>query len=208
MSDWTAAADEDVLAGIAHGDEVALGVLYDRYSRRAQGLAYRVLGDRGAAEEVVQESFVRIWRRADTFKPGRGSVERWLMAIVHHRAIDRVRAHPGRVRAEVSLDQVERVLQGDDPWNDVDRLLRREELERWLATLPDAQRRTLELAYFGGYTQSEIAAMTGAPLGTVKGRTRDALRKLRELPLAVLSRDTGGVHAPHPGMGESATGRS
>lgn len=190
MADWGDATDEDVLAGVGRGDETALGALYDRYGRRAHGLAYRVLGERGAAEEAVQEAFMSIWRRADSFAPGRGSAERWILTIAHNRAIDRLRARAGRVRTEAPLDAFASVLQSDDPWHDVDRLLRRDELERWLAELPAAQRQALEMAYFDGYLQHEIAAMTDVPLGTVKARTRAALKRLRERPAIAM-----GLHA-------------
>lgn len=191
LSAWVDASDEDVLRGIARRDERALGAFYDRYGARAFALAYRLLADRGAAEDVVQDAFMSVWRRAISFEPGRGSAQRWLLAIVHHRAIDRLRGAAGRVRHEAPLDLLDRVLATDDPWHEIDLGLRRDQLRRWLAELPESQRRTLELAYFEGYTQHEIAALLGVPLGTVKARARLGLRKLRDLTVGIEARDLG-----------------
>jgi RNA polymerase sigma-70 factor (ECF subfamily) len=190
-SEWSAATDEELLLAVAQGDEEALGVLYDRYGGRAIGLAYRILGERGAAEDVVQEAFLSIWRRAVSFEQGRGRAQHWLLAIVHNRAIDRVRSAAGRRGTDTPLDLVDRVLTLDDPWHGIDGLVQREELRLWLASLPDTARRTLELAYFEGYMQREIAEMMGVPVGTVKARIRSALRKVRELAEA-----QGVVYAP------------
>jgi len=207
VSGWDEATDELLLLGLARADERALGTLYDRYGSRARGLAYRVLGERGAAEEVVQEAFLGIWRRAESFTPGRGSAERWILAIVHHRAIDRLRAGAGRAGAEIPLDLCDRVLAVDDPWPEVEQLLRRDALRHWLATLPDDQRRILELAYFAGYSQREIVALTGVPLGTVKARTRLAFKKLRALPDMLLAQERYGDAAPPPEASASAAER-
>ncbi|HEY8600322.1 MAG TPA: sigma-70 family RNA polymerase sigma factor [Thermomicrobiales bacterium] len=181
VSEWADATDEEVLLGVAQRDERALGVLYDRYGGRALGLAYRILGERGAAEDVVQEAFLSIWRRAVSFEQGRGRAQHWLLAIVHNRAIDRVRSAAGRRGTDTPLDLVDRVLTLDDPWHGIDGLVQREELRVWLASLSETARRTLELAYFEGYMQREIAEMMGVPVGTVKARIRSALRKVREL---------------------------
>lgn len=202
-SAWSEATDEAVLLGVAGRDEQALGVLYARYGGRALGLAYRILGERGAAEDVVQEAFLSIWRRAVSYEESRGNAQRWLLTIVHNRAIDRVRSKAGRAQADTPIDEVDRVLTVDDPWREVDDLLQRDELRRWLAALPETLRRTLELAYFDGYMQREIAAQMGVPVGTVKARTRTALRRIRELaeaeratempPLPVSENSAGGV---------------
>lgn len=208
VSGWDEATDELLLLGLARADERALGALYDRYGSRARGLAYRVLGERGAAEEVVQEAFLGIWHRAESYTPGRGSAERWILAIVHHRAIDRLRADAGRARAEIPLDLCDRVLAVDDPWQAVDQILLRDALRHWLAALPDDQRRILELAYFAGYSQREIVALTGVPLGTVKARTRLAFKKLRALPAVLMAQERHGDAAPPSETSESATERS
>ena len=181
-SAWDSATDEAVLLGVARRDEQALGVLYDRYGGRALGLALRILRDRGAAEDVVQESFLSIWRRAVSYDTSRGSAQRWLLTIVHNRAIDRVRSKAGRAEQDdTPLDDVDRVLTVDDPWHEVEDLLRRDELRRWLANLRDTLRRTLELAYFDGYRQRDIGGMMAVPVGTVKARTRTALPRVPEL---------------------------
>ena len=174
-------SDEELLAAVGRREEAAVAALYDRYGRLAFSLAYRILGDQGAAEDVVQDAFLSVWRRAASFQPGRGSVRTWLLSIVHHRAIDRLRGTPGRARRDTALEEVDRVAALDDPWRDVELTLQRDVLKKGLATLPEEQRRTIELAYFGGYTQTEIAGAMGVPVGTVKGRMRIALQKLRAL---------------------------
>lgn len=173
------ATDEALLDAITARDDRALAALYDRYGGLAFALAYRILGDRGAAEDVVQDVFLSVWRRAGSFQTGRGSVRTWLLSIVHHRAIDRLRGTTGRARQDAPLDEVDRVVSAEDPWREVSTTLQREVLKRGLATLPDTQRETIELAYFGGYTQNEIAQRMAVPLGTVKGRMRIGLQKLR-----------------------------
>lgn len=174
-------SDEQLLSLVASGDETALGALYDRFGGLAFGLAYRVLGERGAAEDVVQEAFLSVWRRAATFQPGRGSARTWLLSVIHHRAIDRARNATGRAAHSAPLEEVDRLVSGDDPWSEVETTLLGETLRGGLGALPPEQRQTIELAYFEGCTQSQIAGRMGVPLGTVKGRTRMALRKLREL---------------------------
>ncbi len=173
--------DEALLAAIGRGDEGAIAALYDRYGGLAYGLAYRILSERGAAEDVVQDAFLSVWRRAASFQPGRGSVRTWLLSIVHHRAIDRLRGTSGRARRDAPLDDLDRVVQVDDLWREVEVGVQRDVLRRGLSSLPEAQRRTIELAYFGGHTQQEIAAMMEVPVGTVKGRMRIGLHKLRDL---------------------------
>lgn len=174
-------SDGELLARVVSGDDLALGTLYDRYSRLALGLAYRMLGDRGQAEDVVQEAFLSVWRRAATFDSRRGSARGWLMSIVHNAAIDRRRGRFRRQQDEVDIDDHAWRLTSDDVWNDVSRRLDREQVRRALAAIPAEQRQTLELAYFGGLTQAEIAERTGEPLGTVKSRARLGLRRLEAL---------------------------
>jgi RNA polymerase sigma-70 factor (ECF subfamily) len=174
-------SDGDVLARIAARDDAALGELYERYSGLAFGLAYRVLRDRGQAEDVVQEAFLSIWRRAGTFDSARGSARGWLTSIVHHAAVDRRRGRFRHQQDEVDIEDHAWRLADDDVWEDVSRRLDRELVRRALAQIPTEQRETLELAYFGGLTQAEIAAQTGEPLGTVKSRARLGLRRLEGL---------------------------
>jgi RNA polymerase sigma-70 factor (ECF subfamily) len=174
-------SDEALLAAIQKRDQRAIAALYDRYGGLAVGLAYSILGERSVAEDVVQDAFMGVWRRAVSFEAGRGSVRTWLLSIVHHRAIDRLRGVSGRARLDAPIDDFERVLAVDDPWGEVEVRVQREVLQNGLATLPEEQRRTIEMAYFNGYTQQEIAAAMNVPVGTVKGRLRIGLQKMRSL---------------------------
>ncbi len=176
-----AETDEALLAAIRDRDERAIAVLYDRYGGLAFGLAYRIVGERSAAEDVVQDAFLSVWRRAVSFEAGRGSVRTWLLSIVHHRSIDRLRGVSGRARHDVPIDDFERVLATDDPWGAVEVRVQRDVLQTGMATLPREQRETIQMAYFDGYTQQEIAAAMNVPVGTVKGRLRIGLQKMRSL---------------------------
>ncbi len=173
--------DGELLARIAQQDDTALGVLYDRYSGLAFGLAYRVLHDRGQTEDVLQEAFLSVWRRAGTFDAGKGSARGWLMSVVHNAAIDRRRGRFRHQQDEVDIEDHAWRLADDDVWEDVSRQLDREQVREALDEIPKEQRETLELAYFGGLTQAEIAERTGEPLGTVKSRARLGLRRLEGL---------------------------
>lgn len=171
-------SDGELLARLRLGDDAALGALYDRYGGQAFALALRILGDRGAAEDIVQEAFLAVWRRCATFDSERGSVRAWLFSIVRNAAIDRTRGRHRHQLGEVAIDDVAYRLAAEDVWDDVARRIDRENVRRALGTLPPEQRETLELAYFGGLTQVEIAARTGEPLGTIKSRARLGLRRL------------------------------
>ena len=173
--------DSDLLRRISERDDDALGILYDRYSGVAFALAYRVLGDRGQAEDIVQEAFLSVWRRASTFDASRGSAKGWLMSIVHNACIDRRRGRFRHQRNEVAIDDVAYRLAGQDVWEDVSRIVDQEQVRRALGELSPEQRQTIELAYFGGLTQSEIAEKTGEPLGTVKSRARLGLKRMERL---------------------------
>jgi RNA polymerase sigma-70 factor (ECF subfamily) len=142
-------------------------------------VALRILSDRGAAEDVVQESFLAVWRRGSTFQPGRGSLRSWICTIVRNRAIDRLRGdrHRTRLDSPIEGESIEPTV--SDPWAAVAVELSAEEVRKALAELPAEQRQTIELAYYGGFSQSEIATKMEVPLGTVKGRVRIALDKLR-----------------------------
>jgi RNA polymerase sigma-70 factor, ECF subfamily len=172
-------SDERVIDLLAQASPEGIEMLYDRYGRLAYTLAFRVLGDGAAAEDVVQESFLAIWRRGSSYRPDRGSLRTWLCSIVHHRAIDRLRGRSGRARLDLALDRAPAEAAQADTWETVVADLERGQVRRALSELPDEQRRTIELAYYGGYSQSEISSAMSVPLGTVKGRTRMALRKLR-----------------------------
>jgi RNA polymerase sigma-70 factor, ECF subfamily len=175
--------DDALLAAIQARDDEALAAFYDRYGRLAFGLAYRMLGERGAAEDVVQESFLNVWRRAAGFERGRGSARSWLMSIVHNLAVDRRRGRQRRAWTDVALDEVDAVLEtdADDAFTVVAQTIDAERVQAVLAELPDEQRQAIILAYMHGLTHQEIAEQTGAPLGTVKSRMRLGLRRMRSL---------------------------
>jgi RNA polymerase sigma-70 factor (ECF subfamily) len=175
--DLRTASDETLLAALSD-DVGALDLLYERHAPAAMGLAMRMLPDREAAEDVVQEAFVALWRHARSYAPARGSVRTWLLGIVHHRAIDRLR---GRRPTEALPEEVRADPAETDVWSQAAQRLDREEIRRALAALPAEQREAIELAYFSGFTQAQIASALGVPLGTVKGRLRLGLARLRAL---------------------------
>lgn len=172
-------ADRAVLVRIADGELDALEDLYDRYKTMAYSIAYRITADAGLAEDVVQDAFLGAWRNAARYAEARGSVKTWLLAIVHHRAIDAIR----RKKPTVELPEREEIppasLQLPDVWAEVSADLDADSIKIALTTLSPVQREAIELAYFGGLTQQEIAARTGAPLGTVKSRMRLGLLSMR-----------------------------
>lgn len=171
--------DHELAVALAAGSQDALADLYDRYSGLAYGIALRVLGDPGRAEDAVQEAFLNVWNRAGTFDPERGSLRSWLLTAVRNRSIDYLRGRGAHERQEQVLEPVlATVGTQNDPWHEVSLSLERSAVREALASLPAEQRQAVELAYFGGYSQREIAGMTRVPLGTVKGRTRLALEKL------------------------------
>ena len=172
-------ADAELAAALAAGSQEALAELYDRYSGLAYGIAMRVLGDPGRAEDAVQEAFLNVWNRAAAFDPARGSLRAWLLTAVRNRSIDYLRGRGAHERQEQDLQPVTATVGGPtDPWHEVSLKLERDAVREALASLPPEQRQAVELAYFGGYSQHEIANMTRVPLGTVKGRIRLALEKL------------------------------
>ena len=173
-------SDDRMLDLLARAEPEGIEMLYDRYSGLAYTLALRVVNDPGTAEDVVQEAFLSIWRRASTYRSDRGSLRTWVCSIVHHRALDRLRGRSGRARHDVALEHAPiEVTSVSDTWDQVADEIEREEIRKALVELSVEQRETIELAYFGGYSQTEISGLMQVPLGTVKGRTRLALRKLR-----------------------------
>jgi RNA polymerase sigma-70 factor, ECF subfamily len=178
VADLAHLSDEALVALVARGDDGALGELYDRYGRVAYGVALRVVRDPALAEDAVQEAFVALWRTAGRFVPERARASTWLLTLVHRRAVDAVR-HEQRRRTE----PLEQAAHASTAGADDDALLRfeRERVQGALAQLPDAQREALELAYFGGFTQAELADRLGQPLGTIKSRMFSGLRRLAEL---------------------------
>jgi RNA polymerase sigma-70 factor (ECF subfamily) len=171
-------SDEAVVALVARSDDEAFAELYDRFGRVAYGVARRILRDDKLAEDAVQEGFLAAWRNADRFMPERANASTWLLTLVHRRAVDLVRREDRR-RAE-PLPEAEPGAAGsteDDAWLRFER----ERVQAALRRLPDQQREALELAYYGGFTQSELAERLGQPLGTIKSRMFAGLAQLREL---------------------------
>jgi RNA polymerase sigma-70 factor (ECF subfamily) len=172
-------ADRAALLRIADGELAALEDLYDRYKTMAFSIAYRITNDATLAEDVVQDAFLGAWRNAGRYVEGRGSVKTWLLSIVHHRAIDAIR----RRRPTSELPEIESALPAaltlPDVWAEVSAGLDADMVRSALDGLSDVQRDALELAYFGGLTQTEIAERTATPLGTVKSRMRLGLLAMR-----------------------------
>jgi RNA polymerase sigma-70 factor (ECF subfamily) len=170
-----------VLERIARGELGALDDLYERYKTMAYSIAYRITNDATLAEDVVQEAFLGAWRNAARYIEGRGSVKTWLLSIVHHRAIDAVRRRRATVDLPETDDAPPLALRLPDVWSEVSANLDADEVRAALASLTDVQREAIELAYFGGLTQVEIAERTGTPLGTVKSRMRLGLLAMRRV---------------------------
>ncbi len=176
--------DSDLVDAMAAGDVYAMEVLYDRYNRAVFSFAYRILGDREVAEDILQEVFLRAWRSARKFSEGRGAFITWLLSITHNMAIDDIRRQNRRPRKAESADPVLMLtnVRDENPSVEEQAVLgnTRDIIRDALKTLPEAQRTAIELAYFKGLTQREIAEALDEPLGTIKTRMRLAIRKLRE----------------------------
>jgi RNA polymerase sigma-70 factor, ECF subfamily len=173
-------ADEEVMQLVQSGNPRAFELLYDRHGGAAFSLAYRMVGNRVAAEDIIQEAFLSIWRSRLRYDQARGSVRTWVLGIVHNRAIDGLRRNLVHDRRRETMEGVEERHEAPER-TDVE-AARREEarsIQSALKTLPDEQRRTIELAYFGGYSHSQIAELLDEPIGTVKGRMRLGLDKMR-----------------------------
>jgi RNA polymerase sigma-70 factor (ECF subfamily) len=174
-------ADEDLMQLVRRGDADAFAVVYDRHASSAYSLAYRMMGSRAAAEDVTQEAFLSAWRSGARYDRVRASVRTWLLGIVHNRAIDAMRR--GRVRDFPRVDDetaAERLEGGERTEVEVARRDEAATIRAAMETLPSEQSQVIELAYFGGFTHTEIASMLRAPVGTVKGRMRLGLKKLRD----------------------------
>jgi RNA polymerase sigma-70 factor, ECF subfamily len=173
-------ADEDLMQLVRKGDSTAFEVVYDRHSTAAYSLAYRMVGSRNAAEDVVQEAFLSLWRSGARYDRARGSVRTWVLGIVHNRAIDALRRSLVHDRRRASDEGIEERFEARER-TDVEAARNDEarELHAALRTLPAEQSRVIELAYFGGFSHSEIAEMLETPIGTVKGRMRLGLEKMR-----------------------------
>lgn len=168
-----------LITRVASGDQGAFAELYDALSSRVFGVILRVLVNRAQSEEVLQEVFLEIWQSARRFAPNRGQGRTWVMTMAHRRAVDRVRASQSSAERDVRAGYRDLATEHDSVAEQVELGMEAERVTAALETLTDVQREALVLAYFGGYSQSEIAALVDAPIGTVKTRMRDGLSKLR-----------------------------
>jgi RNA polymerase sigma-70 factor (ECF subfamily) len=181
--DYAAYGDETLIRLIAQSHEQALAQLYDRYNRLIFSLALAIVNDRGTAEEITLDVFLRVWQKASTYRAEQAKVTTWLTHIARHHSIDVLRRRAARLDQsalhwEDAISNIE--SSQPDPQESAELSLRRERIQTALAQLPDEQKQALILAYFGGYTQSQIAELLRQPLGTIKTRLRLAMHKLRE----------------------------
>lgn len=187
VSRHDADAEDVALVGrVAEADGAALAALYDRYGRPCYALARRIVADEVLAQDVVQEVFLAVWRDPSRYDASRGAFSTWLLSATHHKAVDAVRREETHRKRRAGVEEIELGTSADagvdeQAWQAV----RRGRVREALAALPDAQREALGLAYFGGYTQREIAGLTGIPLGTVKTRMLAGTRRLREMLHAI-----------------------
>jgi RNA polymerase sigma-70 factor (ECF subfamily) len=175
-------SDEALVALVARGEEKALGELYDRIGRMAYGLAFRVLRDDRLAEDAVQEGFLAVWRTAAAFRAERAKASTWILTLVHRRAVDLVRREERRRTEPLPDEASARAWASSEPADEAAWLrFERERVQAALGRLPDVQREAIELAFYGGFSQSELAERLGVPLGTIKSRMFAGLARLREL---------------------------
>jgi RNA polymerase sigma-70 factor, ECF subfamily len=178
-ADLARLADEDLLARLGDGDDEAFALLYDRHSRVTYSLAYRLLGSREAAEDLVQDVFLAAWRGAGSYSALRGSVRTWILSIVHHRGVDRLRTSAAMVRRQEALEVEEHGRTAPDAADVALGAVEAQSVRKALDDLPPEQLDVVKLAYYGGFTHHEIAEMLQVPLGTVKSRMRLALDRIR-----------------------------
>ena len=173
-------ADEDLISLVEAADAEAFATLYDRHSRAAFSLAYRMMGERQASEDLTQDAFLKVWRSASSYRAERGSVRTWILSIVHNRGIDQIRSQASRRRTQDKIEASAPRSQPSEAFAETWRNSQRDQVREALNTLPPEQLKILELAYFSGYTHVEISDLLGLPLGTVKGRMRLGLKKIRD----------------------------
>ena len=173
-------ADEDLISLVEASDADAFAALYDRHRRAAFSLAYRMMGDHQAAEDLAQDAFLKVWRGAGSYRSDRGSVRTWILSIVHNRGIDQLRSHASRRRTQDRIEASAPRSQPSEAFAETWRNSQRDQVREALNTLPTEQLKILELAYFSGYTHVEISQLLSLPLGTVKGRMRLGLKKIRD----------------------------
>jgi RNA polymerase sigma-70 factor (ECF subfamily) len=188
LVDYTSQDDEKLIALVAEAHSGALAELYDRYGRLVFSIAVHITGERSVAEEIALDVFTRLWQKADTYRPELGRPRPWLTSIARHEAIDTLRRRGRRPEGQsdswdmVPEGQQQSVDQGEDnPERLAELALRRERIQKAMAQLPAEQQQVVELAYFGGYSQRQIADTLQQPVGTVKTRIRLAMEKLRRL---------------------------
>ncbi len=180
--DYSSLKDDTLLEGVQKGDSAAMSVLYDRYARLVFSLALHILKDREAAEEVVQEVFVKVWRRAGDYSADKGKLSAWIGGIAHHHAIDELRRRRVRPSANEEEDAAAEVVDtGPVPFERAVQSIEHQQICEALKCIPPEQRRPIELAYFEGLTQQEIAEELHEPLGTIKTRIRLGMQKLKTL---------------------------
>jgi RNA polymerase sigma-70 factor, ECF subfamily len=173
-------ADEDLISFVGDGDTQAFAVLYARHSRAAYSLAYRMMNGRQAAEDLTQDAFLKVWRAATSYRADRGGVRTWILSIVRNRGIDQLRSSASRRRVQDRVEATTDTWQPSEAFAETWRNSQREQVREALDTVPPEQLKVLALAYFSGYTHMEIAENLDVPLGTVKGRMRLGLKKLRD----------------------------
>jgi RNA polymerase sigma-70 factor, ECF subfamily len=173
-------ADEDLISLVEAADAEAFATLYDRHSRAAFSLAYRMMGERQASEDLTQDAFLKVWRSAKSYRAERGSVRTWILSIVHNRGIDQIRSQASRRRTQDKIEASAPRSQPSEAFAETLRNSQRDQVREALDTLPPEQLKILELAYFSGYTHMEISDLLRLPLGTVKGRMRLGLKKIRD----------------------------
>jgi RNA polymerase sigma-70 factor (ECF subfamily) len=173
-------ADEELISFVGRSDAEAFAVLYDRHSRPAFSLAYRMMGEKQAAEDLVQDAFLKIWRSATSYRAERASVRTWILSIVHNRGIDQIRSTTSRRRMQEKVEASAPTSQPSEAFAQSWANSQREQVREALKSLPEEQLKVLDLAYFSGYTHVEVAELLDVPLGTVKGRMRLGLKKMKE----------------------------
>ena len=172
-------ADKDLISLVGQGDPEAFVTLYDRHGRAAYSLAYRMMGEKQAAEDLLQDAFLKLWRSATSYRADRGSVRTWLLSIIHNRGIDQLRSLASLRKTQEKIQASAPKSQPSEAFAESWRNSQREQVREALSTLPSEQLKILELAYFSWYTHVEIAELLDLPLGTVKGRMRLGLKKIR-----------------------------
>ena len=179
---YSSLAEEELISLVGAGDAGAFAALYDRHSRAAYSLALRMTGERQAAEDLAQDAFLKVWRSAGSYRAHRGSVKTWLLSVVHNRGVDRFRSSARRRRTREAAEALAPGSQPSEAFSEAWSNHVRDRLHEALRDIPRDQREVLSLVHFCGLNKAEVSERLGLPLGTVKGRARLGLRKLRDHP--------------------------